>query len=66
MIVQIQHEIDRQKYLEYLAMGKAFSEWYGENMVSAAVRYGYGYYGATLLEDNGKYYVRYERGDNCD
>lgn len=58
-------EISKEKYEEYEAMGNQFSQKWGEGL-SDAIKYGYGYYGATLMEQDGKYYVSWTRGDSCD
>lgn len=59
-------EITRTDYNKYLAMGKDFSEWYREHYIPAMVSLGCGYYGAVPVEINGKYFVKWERGNSCD
>lgn len=37
-----------------------------ESDMSDDIIYGYGYYGGSIYEDNGKYYMQYSIGDSCD
>lgn len=36
------------------------------NDMSDDIIYGYGYYGGSIYESNGKYYMRYSIGSSCD
>lgn len=61
-----EEEITRETYNAYLAMGNKFSDWYRDNKVPKMVVCGYGYYGAVPVEIQGKYFVRWNRGNSCD
>lgn len=37
-----------------------------ESDMSDDIIYGYGYYGGSIYESNGKYYMRYSIGCSCD
>lgn len=35
-------------------------------LIPESIVMGYGVYGARIKQENGKYYLEYERGDSCD
>ena len=36
------------------------------SLISDNIKMGYGVYGASVYEEDGKYYLEYSRGDSCD
>lgn len=58
-MVSVKREITEEEYKKALEEGP-------RSIVSEAVICGYGCYGATVSEYDGKYYLSYERGDSCD
>lgn len=58
-MVSVKREITEEEYKKALEEGP-------RSIVSESVVMGYGCYGATVSEHDGKYYLSYERGDSCD
>lgn len=58
-MVSVKREITEEEYKKALEEGP-------RSIVSESVICGYGCYGATVSEHDGKYYLSYERGDSCD
>ena len=58
-MVSVKREITEEEYKKALEEGP-------RSIVSESVIQGYGCYGATVSEHDGKYYLSYERGDSCD
>ena len=58
-MVSVNYEITEEEYKKALEEGP-------RSIVSESVIMGYGCYGASVSEHDGKYYLSYERGDSCD
>lgn len=58
-MVSVKREITEEEYKKALEEGP-------RSIVSESVIMGYGCYGATVSEHDGKFYLSYERGDSCD
>ena len=58
-MVDIEYEITKEKYDKALAEGP-------ESIISDSILMGYGCYGARVFEKNGRFYLKYSRGDSCD
>lgn len=63
----INNEITEARYKELEAM--SYSEQHSAlfpNGVPDSWEYGYGYYGHSIFERNGKYYVQFKIGNSCE
>ena len=58
-MVSVKREITEEEYKKALEEGP-------RSIVSESVIQGYGCYGATVSEHDGKFYLSYERGESCD
>ena len=61
---EIIREITKEKYDYYESQPSVSAAI--ESDMSDDIIYGYGYYGGSIYEDNGKYYMQYSIGDSCD
>jgi len=61
--MNINREISKSDYDEYKKMD---IDDVMEIQCSKSELYGYGVYGFRVEEENGKYFIRYVRGDSCD
>lgn len=61
---EITREITKEKY-DYYDSQPNVSVAIKSDM-SDDIIYGYGYYGGSIYESNGKYYMRYSIGCSCD
>ena len=59
-MVQVDNEITKEEYDQAQEKGAM------SLITSEALLIGYGVYGAFVYEKDGKYYLRYKRGDSCD
>lgn len=55
----VNHEITEEQYKEAQEHGPL-------SIIPDAIVMGYGVYGASVSEHDGKFYLSYERGDSCD
>ena len=53
------NEISKEDYEKALKEGAS-------SLVSDSIKMGYGLYGSSVSEVDGKYYLTYERGSSCD
>ena len=58
-MVSVSYEITEEEYKKAKAEGVYF-------IIPESIIMGYGCYGATAAEHDGKYYLSYDRGDSCD
>lgn len=58
-MVSVNYEITEEEYKKAQKEGP-------RSIVSESVIMGYGCYGASVSEHDGKFYLSYERGDSCD
>lgn len=58
-MVDVSREITKEEYEQ----AKAENPY---SIIPDWVCMGYGAYGAEVSEENGKYFLRYKRGDSCD
>lgn len=58
-MVSVSYEITEEEYKKALEDGPL-------SLVSESVIMGYGCYGASVSEHDGKYFLSYLRGDSCD
>ena len=58
-MVSVEREITEEQYK------KAQNEGI-ESILPVEVLCGYGYYGGSLIHTDGKYFVKYKRGETCD
>ena len=65
-IVYSGREISKEEYdrLKELSAGELNA--IVESNLSDTIRWGYGYYGSKVLEDNGTYYLEMKIGSSCD
>lgn len=61
---EITREITKEKYDYYDSQPNVSVAIKSE--MSDDIIYGYGYYGGSIYESNGKYYMRYSIGCSCD
>lgn len=61
-MVEINMEITKEQYDEY----KDKPSKLGSQLISMEEFIGWGVYCQRLVEDNGRYYLRYDRGSSCD
>ncbi|MBR2247977.1 MAG: hypothetical protein IJ880_13305 [Bacilli bacterium] len=61
-MVEINMEITKEQYEEY----KDKPSKLGSQLISMEEFMGYGVYTQRLVEDGGKYFLRYDRGTSCD
>ena len=61
-MVEINMEITKEQYDEY----KDKPSKLGSQLISMEEFMGYGVYGICIIEDGGKYFLRYDRGTSCD
>lgn len=61
-MVEINMEITKEQYEEY----KDKPSKLGSQLISMEEFIGYGVYTQRLVEDGGKYFLRYDRGSSCD
>lgn len=63
---RVEWEITEEEYkrLEAMSYGERVEEI--ESKIGADWKYGYGYYGHSLIEKEGKYYIVHSIGDSCD
>ena len=61
-MVEINMEITKEQYDEY----KDKPSKLGSQLISMEEFMGWGVYCQRLVEDGGKYYLRYDRGSSCD
>ena len=64
---RIRKEISKEKFEKLQAM--SYDEQKAEifpNGIPSEWEYGYGYYGHSVFEKDGKYYVQYKLGSSCD
>ena len=68
MFVTDKKEIPEAEYFTYQHLPKSKLHEIGEKFQqeSGYACNAYGHYGTWLLEDDGKYYICWERGDSCD
>lgn len=65
-MVQVRKNISKELYEKFTNAPKAEQHILVTDYLGAAIVCGYGLYGYSFSEDNGKYYLTYERGDSCD
>ncbi len=58
-MVSVKHEITKEEYEKAQAEGVY-------SIIPDSIVMGYGCYGASVSEHDGKYYLSYDRGDSCD
>jgi hypothetical protein len=58
-MVSVKHEITKEEYEKAQAEGVY-------SIIPDSIAMGYGCYGASVSEHDGKYYLFYDRGDSCD
>lgn len=58
-MVNVKKEITKEEYEKALVSGAM-------SLISDYVKMGYGVYGARIYEDNGMYFLEYNRGSSCD
>lgn len=58
-MVSVSYEITEEEYNKALEEGP-------RSLISESIIMGYGVYGASVSEHDGKYYLSYERGSSCD
>lgn len=61
---EITREITKEKYDYYESQPNVSAAI--ESDMSDDIIYGYGYYGGSIYESNGKYYMQYSIGSSCD
>lgn len=63
---RVKEQINREEYERYsnMAVGDFHRE--VEAGISDSWRWGYGWYGCYLMEEDGKYYIIHKIGDTCD
>lgn len=64
---KIRKEISKEKFEKLQAM--SYAEQKAElfpDGIPADWEYGYGYYGHSVFEKGGKYYIQYKLGSSCD
>lgn len=61
---EITREITKEKYDYYESQSNVSAAIKSE--MSDDIICGYGYYGGSVYESNGKYYMRYSIGNSCD
>ena len=59
-------EISKEEYDRLSAMSYAEVDSEINENLPSAVKYGYGYYGHALLEENGMYFLGTTTGNSCD
>ena len=59
-------EISKEEYDRLSAMSYAEVDSEINDNLPSAVKYGYGYYGHALLEENGMYFLGTTTGNSCD
>ena len=55
----VTYEIPKEDYDKALEKG-------ADSIISDAIHMGYGVYGSSVKEVDGKYYLTYSRGNSCD
>ena len=67
MIEAITNEISKEKYnkLQRMSYDEQEAELFPDGIPESWAM-GYGYYGHSVFENNGKYYVQYKIGSSCD
>ena len=58
-MIDVSYEITKEEYERALEKGAS-------SLIGIEIKMGYGVYGASVSEVDGKYYLRYSRGDSCD
>lgn len=61
---EITREITKEKYDYYKSQPSVSSAI--ETDMSDDIIYGYGYYGGSVYESDGKYYMKYSIGNSCE
>ena len=61
-MVEVSREITKEQYNEYKDRPREL----GNELISPDIFIGYGVYGIRLVEENEKYFLRYNRGSSCD
>ena len=59
-------EIEKDLYEQIHAHGDIMTKAEENEYFSDAIRWGYGLYGTYVFEKDGKYWLKYSRGDSCD
>ena len=61
-------EISKEEYDKYAKMVKSgdLNDYVEKNIISDAVRCGYGFYGARVIEEDGHYFLGVCSGNSCD
>lgn len=65
---EVKWEYSKAEYEEFkkLEAEKKLNAEFSKNRISDSIRYGYGFYGVRLREENGKYYAILSIGSTCD
>lgn len=61
-MVEVSREITKEQYNEYKDRPREL----GNELISPDIFMGYGVNCIRLVEKDGKYYLRYDRGSTCD
>ncbi len=59
-------EITREQFERGVHNGRYLTKEDRDNVFTSSELYGYGVYGGTVSEENGRFYVLYELGSTCD
>ena len=59
MTVKVTYEISKEDYDKAIKEGP-------DSIISESVHMGYGVYGSSVTEADGRYYLTYQRGASCD
>lgn len=65
-MIRCQREITKEQYDRAIRNGGVITRADRQEIFSDAERYGYGIYGASAFQEDGKYMVSYSRGETCD
>lgn len=63
---RVKEEITKEEYERYMSMPRAEMIKEIEAGINDMWRWGYGWYGCELAEEDGKYYIYHKIGDTCD